>query len=207
MPAIAAASKANELLNQVFDSIESESEIDHFTVIRLEREISQLPTLDARLTLKALLNVAKGEHQEAFRLFETAYQQFGYCEYIVFNYLYSLGHTGYNNSRWDKVYQFAFENRTPRILVSALSRAIEYCDLSVAEQLLEIIEPMEKGLEQFGTEIEKARGRMDMFREVFSAININSSDATFVVRKTLEVLQKMNSITHNQKLMCVIMSF
>ncbi len=188
--------KANTILNDVFVFIHNPQSLDNFTRIRLVKEIDALPEVEPKLVLKGLLHFAADSFQEGESYFKTAVQQCGASPFIAINHVSALAALGQYRLINHYFSEYAKITDSVTVLMSALDTACKYLDLTGIKMILERLEPMEVGLEEFKEQFEDAKKKREYIPSALAKFGIEEDTLKKHVDTALKVLEDNGTHIH-----------
>ncbi|ASM53670.1 hypothetical protein PNIG_a1521 [Pseudoalteromonas nigrifaciens] len=182
-------SKANILLEQIFNHLKFNREVDGFSKLRFLKEVDDISDLEPKLVIKGMLFHALGEFDEGESYFNRASNMFGPTPFVVINHIGAL--TSLGCYRLIKDYYVKYRQSTSTtVLVEALEDACKYSQLDVIILILNALEPMEVGLEEFKAQLEDAKYKRELLSNVYENYGLDQSTVDQHVDAALKVLEE-----------------
>lgn len=192
MPVAVPETITNNLLAQICDFIENKTVISEFTKKQIERDLANLPDTLAHEICSAFFEIASGEVTKGTSRFEKAYLDFGQSNFIIKNHLFALGNLGKNILRQQTAYYYADDSNSIEALLDAVLTASQFGDVDNLKRFLDIIAPMEIGLEKSKSDIEYAKTMYEGYIATYENIKIDKNDVKKILHKALIILEKNN---------------
>ena len=134
------------------------------------------------MVLKGLLHFAADSFQEGESYFKTAVQQCGASPFIAINHVSALAALGQYRLINHYFSEYAKITDSVTVLMSALETACKYLDLTRIKMILERLEPMEVGLEEFKEQFEDAKKKREYIPSALANPSVNAwTTSTFRV--------------------------
>ncbi|MCG9708229.1 hypothetical protein L1D46_05365 [Pseudoalteromonas sp. Isolate3] len=185
-------SKANTLLEQIFHHLKFNNEIDTFSKLRFLKEVDDINDFEPKLVIKGMLFHALGDFDEGESYFSRALNMFGPTPFVVINHIGVL--TSLGRYRLIKAHFAEYRQSTSAtVLVEALEEACKYSQLDVIISILDTLEPMEVGLEEFRVQIEAAKSKKELLSNIYASYDLEQSVVDEHVDAALQVLEAKNT--------------
>jgi hypothetical protein len=182
----------NKVLAQICGYIETKEVISEFTKKQIKRDLTKLPDDIAFEVCSAFYEVACGEVTEGLSRFNKAYLNFGQSVFIFKNHLFVLGNFGKNILRQETAYYYANDIKSIEALLDAILTASQYGDVDNLKKFLDMIAPMEVGLEKSKSDVEYAKVNYNNYIDLYKKMKIDKNDVQKVLHKALAILEKNN---------------